>query len=744
MRCVIAVVYCSIASVGLVLAISPKGFSAGEMSVSISAHQVRYVSGEVVHVEELVGNRWVGRSWRNDGQIKPNEGWDENAFEVRIKTGPQTEDPGKLLTNGWQWLSASELPRTQRGSLHFLVQLSNSLLPVKVGVHTLLDGTPVLTRWLEITNTSDESMALTGLSPWSGCLWSGDATVSLGHSLRREVPWEGWFGWTPLTPGPNIVKITSPGPDVIRNDTDRLWDDPYFVLRNESREEYFFGELAWPANYFMEFRTDDGVTFKIGPTAVKALRVIAPGEMIKTPAVHLGYVKGDFDSAVQVMHEHIRRSVLPTRDLERSYKIQYLIPEDWSMTVYRGDEFNETNMKKCMDVAAAVGIEAFILDGPMWDSAYGNWLVPNTKSFPNGLAPLADYAHKRRLLFGLYAETEGGRDGFSESDGASIGGWKQSEIYKEHPEWFPSMNLNLAIPEAASYLESEISKMIDLYKLDLYRHDQNGIVFFPPGPGSGQTLRDRRFIESNYWRHYEALYTVFANIHARYPNLILQQAAAGNFRLDLGTVGAFHEQFTSDRASMPYVYRMLSGMSVYLPPETLVNSNGMAYPKDLPDIDTTLRGAYTLGNTPMIFNAILPKSVEELKPEVREKFLHYANLYKSFIRPLLPTCEVYHHAPVNGTGGVESGSWFAMEFTSPDRSKGWATIIHLSKTEPEVYVFKPKGLDGRRKYAVTFDSTGRTTLFDGSDLMRDGLAIRPEASQASELLLWKAIDASKR
>jgi alpha-galactosidase len=152
------------------------------------------------------------------------------------------------------------------------------------------------------------------------------------------------------------------------------------------------------------------------------------------------------------MHEHVRRSVLPAHSTERAYRIQYLIPEDWPMTVYRGDEYNEANMKKCIDVAAAVGMETFILDGPMWGSAYGNWLQPDRKRFPRGLAPLAEYAHQKGLLFGLYAEPEGGRDGFTEPDGASIGTWKESDVYKQHPEWFTSMNLNLAIPEAASYL----------------------------------------------------------------------------------------------------------------------------------------------------------------------------------------------------------------------------------------------------------------------------------------------------
>ena len=411
------------------------------------------------------------------------------------------------------------------------------------------------------------------------------------------------------------------------------------------------------------------------------------------------------------------------------------------MSVYRGDEFNASNIKKCIDVAAAVESKRLFW---MVDvgSAYGNWLVPNRSRFPDGLKPLVDYAHERELLFGLYVESEGGRDGNTSEawdGGLVIGKWKESKVYNQHPEWFsPSLNLDLSIPEAASYLESEVSQIIDFYNLDIYRHDQNGIVFFPPGPGAGQTLREGRFIENNYWRHYEALNTLFEHTHVTHPEVILQQAAAGNFRLDLGTSGAFHEQFTSDRARMPYVYRMLSGTSVYLPPETLVNANGMAWPKDQPDLDTTLRGAYALGNTPMLFNFILPKSVEELKPEVKARFLHYNDIYKTFIRPILPSCRVYHHAPVNEEGGVESGDWFAMEFGTPDRTKSWAVIIRLSKMTSETYLLRLKGLDRSKKYRVTFDNTGKTETLEGTTLTRDGLLIWPPTDRASEMLLLEA------
>ena len=456
----------------------------------------------------------------------------------------------------------------------------------------------------------------------------------MGASQRWEYLWEGWFSWKPLEEGMNFV----------REDRGISFDDPYFVFRNESAGQYAFGQLAWPANYLMEFRKEEGIAFRVGPTAAGALRVISPGETITTPALHLGAVKGDFDTVVQAMHDHIRRSVLPERDPARSHLIEYLIPEDWSMTVYRGDQYNEANMKKCIDVVAAVGFEVFILDGPMWDSAYGNWSVPKKTRFPQGLAPLVDYAHSKGILFGLYSETEGGRDGYCSKPhfpwelpgvGACIGKWDQNKVFQEHPEWFAAPAaccagriLNLAIPEAAAYMKSSVNGIIDQYRLDLFRHDFNA-----PQQGHGsQTTRDG-FVEDDYWRHYDAFYELFRAVHQEYPKVILQQASAGGARLDLETASVFQEQNTSDRAGMPYVYQMLSGLSVFLPPEILVNPNGLANQEDLPDLDTTLRGAFALGNTPMIFNSMLPKSVETLTPAVREKYLHYVTLYKEFISP---------------------------------------------------------------------------------------------------------------
>ncbi len=79
-----------------------------------------------------------------------------------------------------------------------------------------------------------------------------------------------------------------------------------------------------------------------------------------------------------------------------------------------------------------------------------------------------------------------------------------------------------------------------------------------------------------------------------------------------------------------------------------------------------------------------------------------------------------------------------MEFASPDRVKGWATIIRLSKTDSDTYLLKPKGLDARKTHRVTFDNTGRTEAIDGARLVREGLSIQLPENTASELLLFEA------
>jgi hypothetical protein len=67
-------------------------------------------------------------------------------------------------------------------------------------------------------------------------------------------------------------------------------------------------------------------------------------------------VEGDFDAAVQAMHDHLRRSVLPARKQERACRVQYSATGDQGYLANRvGDTagMNETNIHANIDIAAA-------------------------------------------------------------------------------------------------------------------------------------------------------------------------------------------------------------------------------------------------------------------------------------------------------------------------------------------------------------------------------------------------------
>ena len=63
-----------------------------------------------------------------------------------------------------------EKKETENGSQEVILTFVSTIKPVEIKVHTLLDGTPVLTRWLEVTNLSDKDMALSKMSVLSGAL----------------------------------------------------------------------------------------------------------------------------------------------------------------------------------------------------------------------------------------------------------------------------------------------------------------------------------------------------------------------------------------------------------------------------------------------------------------------------------------------------------------------------------------------------------------------------------------------
>lgn len=691
---------------------------------------IGYRTALAAYEESLIGGRFVGRSWNGAGYLNA---WDDVRLDPAKHPTPQAfwlEIDGQLLASHWEW-AGFEQSKEEKG-LHAIVSLRHTVRPVTVGVHTLLDGTPVLTRWLEVTNTGSEPAALAAASPWSGVLqrtrrWRAHLPdkqaplYSVGYLADTHWGDEGNFQWHPL---PNAsLRIDGR----YRRDRHR---HPMFVLLNNATGEYFIGQLAWSGGYAFEFDLDADIRdtggeaylfFRAGPDAPPPQRILAPGETVRTVEMHLGVVFGDLDTAIQAMHEHLRRSVFMPQPRGRGGWVEAEIGPEVEITVQH--VFHQ------IENAAALGAEVFWIDASWytpphgeWWSTVGDWEVDRQR-FPDGLEPFRERAHEKGMLFGLWMDAE------------RIGA--KSRAAQEHPEWLATAYdgekrlgslLDLTQPVVAQWVEDQIARVISENGLEFFRLDYN-----VGGLGAGaQTVRDG-FVESSYWRYYEAVYAMYERLRARFPEVIFENCAGGGGRTDIGMVRRFSHTWVTDWQIAPRSFTITNGMTMALPPEYVDRLIACQNGHITGDIDFQARLLLFVRPSLGHFSPLgCP-----LNPVQTARVRHMVDLYKSFVRPFMSQGRMYHHTPT--FDGPEPQGWGVLELAARDRSRGIAGVFQLSAPREPEYLLRLRGLDASRRYHVTWDNTGQVCEADGFTLMKRGIVVRLEGPLTSELLLFEAL-----
>jgi alpha-galactosidase len=694
------------------------------------APTIGYRTALVTYEESLIKGRFVGRSWSGSGFLND---WESPRLDPTKHPTPQAfwlEIDGQLLASHWQWVGVEQ--KQESNGLHVIVTLRHEVRPVTVQVHTLLDGTPVLTRWLAVTNTGAQPAALAAAYPWSGVLkttsrWrmhlrEPDAPLySVGYMANTHWGNEGDFQWHPM---PNATLRVD---GRYRRDRHR---HPMFALRNNATGEHFVGQLAWSGGYAFEFDLDadagttDGAArlfFRAGPDATPPQRIIAVGETVATPEMHLGLVFGDLDAAIQAMHDHLRESVFMPQPRGRGGWVESGIGPEVEITV--------PYVFHAIENAGKMGAEVFFIDASwyapplgQWWATVGDWQVDRQR-FPDGLKPFRDRVHELGMLWGLWMDAE------------RIG--SKSRIVAEHPDWQGMAYdgerrlgglLDIAQPAAAQWMEEQISRVIAENELEFFRLDYNvgGM-----GPGSWN-LRDG-YVESGYWRYYEALYGVYERLRARFPNVIFENCAGGGGRTDIGLVRRFSHTWVTDWRIAPRSFTITNGMTMALPPEYVDRLIGGQDGHITGDVDFQARLLLFVRPT---FGFLSPLGAQ-MSPVQAVRIKHMLDLYKGFVRPFMSAGRIYHHTPV--FGGPEPKGWGVLELASRDRTRGIAGVFQLSDPRESAYLLRLRGLDLGRRYRVTWDTSGQTCEVDGFTLMQQGISVRLEGALTSELLLFEAM-----
>jgi len=697
-----------------------------------SIRGLRFTSGKSVYEEALENGRLIVRFWNPGTHIENNndinaqsklvQDWALESFGLNID--------GQSLIYGWQWKDFSEASSQKKNIRHGILTLYHPLRKIELKIHMFLDGSPFMQRWLEVKNCSEKHAALSSIIPWSGNLfWThyvtpcglgyDESPYKLGYFTSCHWGEEGFFKWIDLPLHPLAIEsnIGASG-----------HSHPFFIIKDTLSGRCAMAQLAWSGNWRAEFSarciwpSDVRLLFfSFGPKGASPLRVIAPGESVKSPRIHLAVMEDDLDGCIQNLHMHIRRSVLPAPAAEREARV---ICNLGIVT----DETTEEKLLEQIDIAADVGCEVCIIDagwygskGSIWPDQVGDWR-PGDR-LPNGFDALRERIHKREMLFGLWVEIE--------CAGAA------SELLKEHPDWAlkngavgvtGGRQLDLAKKEVAEWVESEITRIVEEYKIDLFRLDYNTRIF-----EGGHNERDG-FLENSFYRHYEALYGIFDRVRKKYPHLLLENCASGGARTDIGMVSRFDTTWVSDWMGAPRSAKILNGMTVVLPPERINRlagtGGGINFKADLDfQMRIPLFGHFAVAG--------IAPSRDEIHPEKIEKIKYYIKLYKEFIRPMLSRCRVYHHTPV--LPGRDPAGYCVLEYVSEDASRAYAGIFRLLDDSQNRYHFKSRGLDLEARYKVTFCNSGSEVEMSGADLQLKGLDFSFEKALTSELLLFERI-----
>ncbi|MBQ2963946.1 MAG: alpha-galactosidase [Clostridia bacterium] len=622
----------------------------------------------------------------------------------------------------------------EEDGLHTVLTLDSEIMPVRIRVHTLLDGTQMFTRWLEIENLSDLPANISRLCPFAGGIESMDLRrmmhngedisdfYSTGYVDDDEWGFEGMLSWHKLMPDTTSVDI--------RYNRDRH-RHPVFFIRNNVTGDVWFSQIGWSGGcrFTVDYNAQQGrnntyLAFKAEITGIAPLIILGAGESYTTPEVHIGLVHGGVDDAVNEMHAHIRKSVLNMPEADPSALLVGCgMGAEHDMSV-------ETS-KAFIDQFAEMGGEVFIIDAGwqnpphkemMWGE-YNGFNAPDAERYPNGLKELSDYCHEKGMKFALWVEIE------------RLG--KFCPMFSEKPEWrlnnaFGEQSgnlLDMTNPEAAKWAEDELARIIAEYKLDLLRIDFN--VNFREHFAMKDTPYGIK--ECVSLRHYEAVYAMYRRLKKRFPSVIFENCAGGGARTDLGMMKAFNHTWVSDCQRYPRSVFITNGMTMALPPERVDRLfAGMGCHED-GALDAHIRNTM-LGH--MSLNVVAPAAAFA-NPKQMEFIKHSVNLYKDFIRPFLPESRIYHHTP--DTPKARENGNVIVEVASNNSAKGAVGVFNVSFSGERLVNFTPKGIDISKNYRVCFDNVRKNVELSGASIMQNGISIKLGASLASELVLYEAI-----
>jgi alpha-galactosidase len=327
-------------------------------------------------------------------------------------------------------------------------------------------------------------------------------------------------------------------------------------------------------------RLDGAYLALLGPTDIdhQWQHRLAPGESFTTVPASIAVSGDGLDGAVAALTAHRRAIVRPHRDRSTLP----VVFNDY-MNTLMGDP-TTAKLLPLIDAARAAGAEVFCIDagwydnGTTWWDSVGEW-QPSQTRFPRGIEEVLTHIRNRGMMPGLWLEPEviGVRSPMADKLPAEAFLQRGGVRLVEHDRY----HLDLRHPSAVAHLDEVIDRLVEQLGVGYFKLDYN------IDPGAGTDL-DADSVGAGLLGHNQAHLAWLDGIHARHPDVTLENCASGGMRMDYALLSRMQLQSTSDQQD----FRRYPPIAVTAPMSVLPEqSASWAYPQpDMPDEEL----AYTM------------------------------------------------------------------------------------------------------------------------------------------------------
>ena len=495
-------------------------------------------------------------------------------------------------------------------------------------------------------------------------------------------------------------------------------ENPFMALMRPQASEDFGDVYGFSFVYSGNFKINveveqyDTMRVQVGINPHNFRWKLESGQKFVTPEVVMVYSAEGLGGMSRTYHD-IYRSRL-CRGKYRD-KVRPILINNWEATYF---DFNQEKLLKICDKASELGFELFVLDDGWFGkrnddtSSLGDWFV-NLDKLPGSISGLADEVNKRGLKFGLWVEPE------------MIS--KNSELYREHPDWaiqVPGRTahegrnqyiIDMSRDEIVDYL---IDRFTDIFsganityvKWDMNRNMTDIYSAALPADRQGEVAH----------RYILGVYKLMDALTSRFPDILFEGCSGGAGRNDPGVLYYMPQNWGSDDTDAVERMYIQYGASMVYPASSVC-----AHVSDVPNHQvgrTTplkLRGDVAMSGS-MGYEFDLSKLTREQSEEIKEQIVTYKRIRET----------IMHGDEYRLIDPFEDRSCSWM-FVSKDKNKAVVFYYNkLARPNSGLRRLKLKGLDETKLYEVG------DKVYSGETLMRYGLYL-PIYEKDFESVVWE-------